>query len=103
MSVKRDYSTHQATYEAHDETGRLSAWLVYTADPDEPAIWKILLPGPDGTMDLYATEQFVSPDAEQLEAWLTPIVGSERAAELADAVEAEPPPPANWKPRNDAG
>ncbi len=73
--------------------------LTYTADPEQPAIWKILLPSPNGTEDLYGTQQFASPDAARLQDWLTPIVGSDHAAELADAVEAEPPPPAAWSPR----
>ena len=33
------------------------------------AIWKILLPGPDGTEDLYGTHMFADPDAAQLQAW----------------------------------
>lgn len=100
MSVQRSYSTHQTAYQSHDQQGRVSGQLVYTADPDEPASWKILMPSPDGTMDLYGTAEFAGPNAAQLESWLAPIVGSERAAELADAVEAEPPPPANWTPRS---
>ena len=76
--------------------------LTYTADPDEPATWKILLPGPGGTEDLYGTQRFPDPDAAQLQAWLSPIVGSDHAAELADAVDAAPPPPAAWRPRSDA-
>jgi len=48
------------------------AVLAYTADPDEPATWKILLPGPSGTEDLYGTQRFLDPDAAQLQAWLSP-------------------------------
>ena len=75
--------------------------LTYTADPDQPATWKILLPGPGSTEDLYGTERFPDPDASRLQAWLSPIVGSDHAAELADAVDAAPPPAA-WRPRSDA-
>jgi hypothetical protein len=61
-----------------------------------------LIPGLGGTEDLYGTERFISPDAAQLQAWLTRTVGHDRAAELADAVDAAPPRPAAWRPRNEA-
>jgi hypothetical protein len=102
MSVDRTHSGHQTRYELRDEAG-LSCVLTYTADPDEPASWKILLPGPRGTEDLYGTQRFISPDAAQLQAWLTRIVGADRAAELTDAVEAAPPQPAAWRARHEAG
>jgi len=101
MSVERSHVGHQTRYELSDETG-LSCVLTFTADPDEPAVWKILLPGPDGTEDLYGTHRLPEPDAAELEAWLSPIVGRDRATELANAVEAAPPPPAAWRPRGDA-
>ena len=41
----------------------MSCVLTYATDPDEPATWKILLPGPGGTEDLYGTERFPDPDA----------------------------------------
>ena len=97
MSVVRSHVGHQTRFELRDEAG-LSCVLTYTADPGEPAIWKILLPGPGGTEDLYGTQQFAEPDAARLQAWLSPIVGSDQAAELAAAVGAAPPAPANWKP-----
>ena len=102
MSVDRTHSGHQTRYELRDEAG-LSCALTYTADPDEPATWKILLPGPGGTENLYGTQRFISPDAAQLQAWLTGIVGRDRAAELADAVDAAPPRPAAWRPRSEPG
>lgn len=102
MSVQGSHAGHQTRYELRDEAG-LSGVLTYAADRDEPATWKILRPGPGGTEDLYGTERFATPDAAQLRAWLTPIVGSDHAAELADAVAAAPPPPAAWKPRSDVG
>jgi hypothetical protein len=102
MSVERMNAGHQTTYELRDGAG-LSCVLTYTADPGEPAIWKILLPGPDGTEDLYGTHQFADPDAVLLQAWLAPIVGSDRAAELAAAVDAAPPGPAAWQRSGDAG
>ena len=84
MSVERTHAGHQTRYELREEAG-LSCVLTYTADPDEPATWKILLPGPGGTEDLYGTQRFPDPDAARLQAWLSPIVGSGHAAELARA------------------
>jgi hypothetical protein len=98
MAVKRTSANHQTTYELRDDSG-LSCVLTYTADPDEPATWKILMPGPGGTDDLFGTRQFLSPDHAQLQSWLSPVIGEERAAELADAVDAEPPPPSAWRTR----
>lgn len=104
MSVERIRAGHQTRYELRDEyDARPSCVLTYTADPDEPAIWKILLPGPGGTEDLYGTHMFADPDAAQLQAWLAPIVGGEHAAELAVAVNAGPPGPAAWQRTGDAG
>jgi hypothetical protein len=95
MSVERKHAGHQTRYELHDEA-RLAAALTYTAEPGEPATWKILLPGPDGTEDLYGTERFPAPGPAQLTAWLGPIVGQDRAAQLAAAVDTAPPPSAAW-------
>jgi hypothetical protein len=102
MSVDRSHVGHQTRYELRDEKG-LTCVLTYTADPDEPATWKILLPGPGGTEDLYGTERFADPDAALLQAWLSPIIGGDHAAELVAAVDAAPPPPAAWRPRGEGG
>jgi hypothetical protein len=101
MAVERTYADHQTRYELHDKAG-LSCVLTYTAEPDEPATWKILLPGPGGTEDLYGTQRFPGPDAARLQTWLSPLIGSEHAAELADAVDAAPPPSAAWRRRSQA-
>ncbi len=95
MTVKRSYVNHQTRYELHDNAG-LSSVLTYTAAPDEPATWKCLLPGPGGTEDVYATHRFLAPDAGKLRAWLTPVIGGDHAAELAEAVDAAPPATAAW-------
>jgi hypothetical protein len=95
MNVARTHAGHQTRYELRDQAG-LSCVLTYTADPDEPATWKILLPGTGSHEDLYGTQRFPAPDAAQLTAWLSPIVGPGRAAELARAVDTAPPPPAGW-------
>jgi hypothetical protein len=47
-----------------------------------------LLPGPDGTEDLYGTRQTPTPDANWLQSWLTPIIGGQ-SAELATATAAD--------------
>ena len=83
MSIDRTHAGHQTRYELRDEAG-LSCVLTYTADPDEPATWKILLPGPNGTEDLYGTHRFADPNAAHLKATFSPIVGSGHAAELAE-------------------
>jgi hypothetical protein len=98
MSVERHHLGHQTRYDLSDETG-LSSVLIYTEDPDEPAMWKILRPGPDGQLDLYSTQRFPDPDAKRLEDWLSPVIGNDDAAELASAVDAAPPPPAAWRSR----
>jgi hypothetical protein len=70
---------HQTRYELRGDAG-LACVLTYTAASDEPATWKILLPGPGGTT----------------------VIGSDQAAELAGAVDAAPPPPASWRQQLDA-
>jgi hypothetical protein len=87
---------HQTRYELHGDAG-LACVLTYTAAPDEPAVWKILLPGPGGTEDLYGTQRMLAPDAGRLRAWLTPVIGTDHAVELAGAVDAAPPPTAAWR------
>jgi hypothetical protein len=66
MSVERSHAGHQTRYELRDDAG-LSAVLTYTADRDEPATWKILLPGASGTEDLYGTQRFPEPNAARLQ------------------------------------
>jgi hypothetical protein len=97
MAVDRTHNlNHQTRYELSNDGG-LAATLVYSAEPGEPAIWKILLPGPDGTEDLYGTRQTPDPDADWLRTWLTALIGADQAAELAAAVNAAPPPSAGWR------
>jgi hypothetical protein len=98
MTVTKTVVDHGVAYELRDDAGPCCT-LAYTADPDEPSVWKILLPGPGDTQDLYGTEQFPNPDATQLERWLSPFIGDQHATEMADAVEADPPRPAGWRPR----
>ena len=63
MTVERTHDmNHQTRYELHGDAG-LACILTYTAEPDEPATWKILLPGPGGTEDLCGTQRIPTPDA----------------------------------------
>jgi hypothetical protein len=99
MSVARTHTGHQTRYELREDTdeAQVSCALTYTANEDEPAVWKVLRPGPDGIEDVYSAMQFSGPDAEELRAWLTPVVGKDDAAELTDAVGAAPPGTAAWR------
>ncbi|HEY6494697.1 MAG TPA: hypothetical protein VIZ43_15595 [Trebonia sp.] len=101
MSVQRIHTGHQTRYEVRNGSG-LHCALTYTAEPGEPAVWKVLLPGPDGTEDLYGTHEFGDPDAAQLRAWLGSHLDDGDAAELTAAVDAAPPASAAWR-RADAG
>ena len=62
MTVQRTHIGHQTRYELRD-AGVLSCVLTYGGAEIEPAVWKILLPGPDGTEDLYGTDRFLAPTA----------------------------------------
>jgi hypothetical protein len=102
MTVDRTHNlNHQTRYELSADAG-LASVLTFTAEPGEPASWKILLPGPDGTEDLYGAHQTPDPDADWLQFWLTPIIGPDQAAELAAAVDAAPPGAAAWRHHNSA-
>jgi hypothetical protein len=102
VTVERTQAGHRTRYELRDNAA-LRCVLTYGGPGIEPAAWKILLPGPGGTEDLYGTEQFLTPDARQLQAWLSPIVGARHAAELADAVDADPPLTSGWERRRHGG
>jgi hypothetical protein len=78
---------------------RWSGELTFGGPTREQAVWKILLPGPDGTEDVYGAERLLRPGAQQLRAWLAPIVGAGHAATLAAAVDGEPPRDSSWPPQ----
>jgi hypothetical protein len=99
MATERAQVGHQTTYSLRDN-GVLTCMLTYGEPDTAMAIWKILMPGAHGTNDLYSTERFRQPDAAQLRTWLTPVVGQQRADELAQAVDAEPPLTAGWQRRD---
>jgi hypothetical protein len=92
VTVTRSHEGHRTSYELRDETGPRCT-LVYDAGEDGqgPVTWKILLPGPGGTEDLYGSHQIDQPEAATLTRWLAPFVGQEAAGELASAVVASPP------------
>lgn len=95
MPVERTHGGHQTRYALRDG-GALVCAPTFGGPTREQPVWKILQPGPNSTEDPYATRRFPRPDAEQLRAWLTPIVGARHAATLAEAVGAEPPQAASW-------
>ena len=96
MTVDRTHMGHQTRYALQDG-GKLSCILTYGGTEIEPAAWKILLPGPGGAQELYGAQQLTTPRASLLRAWLAPIIGAARAAELVDAVDAEPPRSSGWR------
>jgi hypothetical protein len=98
MTVDRTFIGHETRYTLRDGAD-VRCVLAFDAGQDgsEPAAWKILLPSPIGAEDLYGTHSGPEPDAARLTAWLTPIVGSDAAAELARAVDADPPHAAAWR------
>ncbi len=95
MTVERTHAGYQTRYALRDGAALVCA-LTFGGPESEPANWKIPMPGPGGTEDLYGAERFLTPDVQQLRAWLTPIVGAGHAATLAGAVDAEPPPTSAW-------
>jgi hypothetical protein len=96
MTVDISHRGNETIYRLLDEAGRRCE-LAFDATHDAQAVWKIMLPGPGGTDDLYGTHRFEPPDAAHLRAWLVPIVGPDGAAELVRAVEAQPPADSDWK------
>ncbi len=98
MTVERVHIGHQTRYAVRDSAA-VRCVLAFDTGPDGsgPAVWKILLPGPHRTEDLYGTHEFLRPDSAQLTAWLTPIVGLDAATELAMAVDGNPPATAAWQ------
>jgi hypothetical protein len=98
MAVERTHIAGETRYELRNGTA-LRCVLAFDTGPGSrgPAVWKILFPGPAGTENLYATHEFQMPDAAELTAWVTPLVGGDAAAELVTAVNADPPPAADWQ------
>jgi hypothetical protein len=98
MTVERTHISHETRYTLRDG-GALRCVLALDTGQDGagPAVWKILLPGPGGTEDLYGTKRFPKPDAAQLTAWVAPIVGRDAATELVGAVDADPPHITDWQ------
>jgi len=61
MSVERTQVGQQVRYELRHGAALVGV-LIFGQPEIEPAAWKILLPGPGGTEDLYGTERFRAPD-----------------------------------------
>jgi hypothetical protein len=100
MTVARTHDGHQTQYVLRDETGQRCILLYDSGEEGQgPAIWKLLLPGPAGTEDLYGVHEFQEPDSPALTAWLTPLVGQHDASEISAAVDDSPPAAAGWRHR----
>jgi hypothetical protein len=96
MTVERTHIGHETRYTMRDGHAVRAILVFDTGEAGRgPAAWKILLPGPHEAEDLYGTRQGSRLDPGQIETWLMPIVGPATAAELATAVDAEPPPAAD--------
>jgi len=90
MTVERTQLGCQTRYTLR-EGAALSCTLTFGACQGAPPEWKILLPGPGSSRQLDGMHLFAAPVAVRLRAWLAPLIGPDRAAELADAVGARPP------------
>jgi hypothetical protein len=102
MTVERSHIGHLTRYTVRDGAAVRCDLAFDTGEGGTgPAEWKILLPGPAGDEELYGVHRFMRPDAAQLTNWLTPIVGLDAAAELAEAVDADPPDDADWEHSGD--
>jgi hypothetical protein len=99
MTVDRTYIAHQTRYALRDGAALRCVLTFDTGTGGGPALWTILLAAPARNQDRYGTHEFVRPDAAQLTAWLTPIVGEDMATELVTAVDADPPHSADWQYR----
>jgi len=90
MTVERTHAGHQTRYELRGDSG-LACVVTYTADPDEPAVWKVLLPGPGGTEDLYGAQRFPDPGPAQLSAAVQrPAPQPEQGVETGRVAEGDP-------------
>src|SRR5271169_5002588 len=96
MTVDRAQAGCQTRYTLRDGAGP-SCTLTCGAGESAPAEWKIQLPGSGSGNRLYIMHRFAAPLAARLRAWLAPIIGSDRAAELADAVGARRPRAPGWQ------
>jgi kynureninase len=97
MSVERTQRGHQIRYELRHDAALVGV-LIFGQPEIDPAAWKMLLPGPGGTEDLYGTERFQAPDARQLRAWLTPV-HEKRRTTMPDETRGPAP---TWQPPPDS-
>jgi hypothetical protein len=92
MTVDRTQMGYQTRYTLRDGAA-LSCTLTFGADETSaPTEWNIVLPGTGGS-HRHVVRRFAAPVAVRLRAWLAPIIGPDRATELAAAVGALPPRP----------
>jgi hypothetical protein len=96
MTVDTTQLGSQTRYTLRDRAA-LPCRLTFGADAGAPAEWTIVVPGTGASGQLPVARRFAAPAAVRLRAWLAPIVGPARAAELAGAVSAEPPQSPGWQ------
>ena len=92
MTVDRTQVGYQTRYMLRDRA-TLSCMLTFGAADSAPAEWTILLESTATTSHRHVMHRFAAPVAVRLRAWLAPIIGPDRATELAAAVRARPPRP----------
>jgi hypothetical protein len=95
MTVNRTHTGCQTRYTLRDRAG-LPCTLTFGAGESAAAEWTMVLPG-TGSSHPYVMRRFAAPVTVRLRAWLAPIIGPERATELAAAVGTQPPQPRDWQ------
>ena len=90
MTVDRTQMGCQTRYTLRDRAG-LPCTLTFGASESAPAEWTILLP--EVGSHPYVLHRFAAPVTVRFGAWLAPIIGPDRATELAAAVGTRPPQP----------
>jgi hypothetical protein len=91
MTVSRTQMGYQTRYTLRDRAG-LPCTLTFGVGESAVAEWTMVLPR-TGSSHPYVMRRFAAPVTARLRAWLAPIIGPERATELAAAVGNQPPQP----------
>jgi hypothetical protein len=98
MTVDRTQMGCQTRYTMDDRAG-LPVTLTLGAADGAASEWQIRLPATGKSSHPDVMHRFTAPVTVRLRAWLVPIIGTARAAELSAAVGAQPPRQRGWQPR----